>query len=38
MNDEPKGLWGCTISLIEMIGLIIALTWPALIFFLWPKP
>ena len=38
MSDEPKGLWGCIVGVLEMIGLIFALTWPALLLFLWPKP
>lgn len=38
MNDEPKGLWGCIVGTLEMVGLFIALAWPILLLFFNHKP
>lgn len=38
MDNEPKGFSGCVIGMLELIGLLIALTWPLLLLFMNSKP
>lgn len=36
MNNEPKGIGGCILGTLEMIGFLLALIWPLLLLLL-PK-
>jgi len=33
MEDEPKGIGGCIMGVLELVGLFLVLTWPILLLF-----